>query len=173
MKVKHFHLLILILVLHFPLWGQTYNPQQIELAERLQSLANNAVPEIAYIQTSKDIYEIGEDLWFKVYLLDAHSLVPSLLSKTLYLQLLNESTKKAVWEEKYEIQNGFSSGRVFLTKTLPEGDYLLAAYTPNSSFNDTTEFKAVRRIKLKDDIISGPLIKAEFDKAFYNLNDSC
>jgi hypothetical protein len=152
--------------------AQTYSPQQIDLAERLESLANSAVPEIAYIQTSKDIYEIGEDLWFKVYLLDAHSLVPSLLSKTLYLQLLNESTKKAVWEEKYDIQNGFSTGRAFLAKTLPEGDYLLVAYTPFSFFNDTTELKAVRRIKVIDDIISGPLIKAEFDKAFYNLNDT-
>jgi hypothetical protein len=172
MDKKYFLLFILIIVLHFPLQGQNYSPQQIELAERLQSLAKNAIPEIAYIQTSKDIYEIGEDLWFKVYLLDAHSLVPSLLSKTLYLQLLNESTKKAVWEEKYEIQNGFSYGRIFLAKTLPEGDYLLAAYTPNSFYNDTTEFKAVRRIKLKADIISVPFINAEFDKAFYNLNDS-
>jgi hypothetical protein len=172
MSKKYYLLFILYTALHFPLQAQTYNPQQIKLAERLDSLANNIAPEIAYIQTSKDIYEIGEDLWFKVYLLDAHLLVPSLLSKTLYLQLLNESTKKAVWEEKYEIQNGFSSGRLFLSKTLPEGDYLLAVYTPNSFFNDTTEFKAVRRIKLKDDIISGPLIKADFDKAYYNFNDS-
>src|SRR5664280_2736423 len=38
MKIKHFTLLILLLVLHFPLQGQTYSPHQIELteAERFQ-----------------------------------------------------------------------------------------------------------------------------------------
>lgn len=30
-------------------------------------------PELIYIQTSKDIYETGEDLWFKAYQLDAQS----------------------------------------------------------------------------------------------------
>src|SRR5450759_39388 len=38
MKIKHFPLLILILVLHFSLQAQTHNPHQIELteAERFQ-----------------------------------------------------------------------------------------------------------------------------------------
>jgi len=38
MKIKHFTLLILVLVLHFPLQGQTNSPYQIELteAERFQ-----------------------------------------------------------------------------------------------------------------------------------------
>jgi hypothetical protein len=151
---KRFILLFLTIVLLLPVRAQSYNTQQIELAERLHSLASNTPPELAYIQTSKDIYETGENLWFKVYLLDAQYLVPSLLSKTLYLQLLNENTRKIVWEEKYEIQNGFADGRVYLESTLPEGNYFLAAYTPNSIINDTTEFKAIRRIKIVTDITS-------------------
>jgi hypothetical protein len=146
--------MFITIVTFFPVYAQSYNPQQIELAERLNSLAKNAPPELAYIQTSKDIYETGEDLWFKVYLLDAQYLIPSLLSKTLYLQLLNESTRKAVWQEKYEIENGFANGQVYLDNTLPEGNYILAAYTPNSFFGDTTEFYAVRRIKVVGDITS-------------------
>ncbi len=152
MKRKHFLLLILILVLHFPLQAQTYSSKQIELAERLDSLATNAPPESAYIQTSKDIYETGEDLWFKVYLLNSQTLIPSLLSNTLYLQLVKEDNKKIVWQEKYEIQNGFADGRVYLESALPEGDYLLEAFTPHSIFNDITEFSAVRKIRIKTDI---------------------
>jgi hypothetical protein len=152
---KRFPLILFITFLFLPVLTQSYNPQQIELAERLHSLSKNAPPELAYIQTSKDIYETGEDLWFKVYLLDAQYLIPSLLSKTLYLQLSNEPTKKAVWQEKYEIQNGFADGRVNLKSNLAEGDYLLAAYTANSFFNDSAEFYAVRRIKVITDIASG------------------
>jgi hypothetical protein len=92
-----------------PVFAQSFSPQQITLAERIESVAINMLPELAYIQTSKDIYETGEDLWFKVYLLDTQSLIPSLHSKTLYLQLLEETSKEPVWEEKYEIQNGFSN----------------------------------------------------------------
>jgi hypothetical protein len=142
------------LTLFLSLRAQSYSAQQIELAERLHSLAKNAPPELAYIQTSKDIYETGEDLWFKVYLLDAQYLIPSMLSKTLYLQLLNESTKKAVWQEKYEIENGCANGQVYIDNNLPEGNYVLAAYTQYSFFGDTTEFYAVRRIKVVTDITS-------------------
>jgi hypothetical protein len=150
--IERFFLSLITFSLFTAVQAQTYNPQQIELAERLDSLARNAAPEIAYIQTSKDIYETGEDLWFKVYLLDAQSLIPSLLSKTLYLQLLAEDTRKIFWQEKYEIQNGFADGKVYLKSTMPEGNYFLAAYTPNSFFNDSSEFKILKLVKVVNDI---------------------
>ena len=172
LKNKRFILTLIILTFLCSAYAQSYSPQQIELAERLHSLANNAPPEIAYVQTSKDIYETGEDLWFKVYLLDAQYLVPSLRSKTLYLQLLKEDTKKAICEEKYEIQNGFVNSRVYLESTLQEGDYLLAVYTQNSYFNNNPEFKAVRRIKIKTDISSSGPITAKFEKAVFDDSDT-
>ena len=171
-SVKYFLLTVSISLFPYTAWAQSYNNQQIELAEQLHSLSKKASPELAYIQTNKDIYETGEDLWFKVYLLDSQYLIPSLLSKTLYLQLLDESTKTAVWQEKYEVLDGFANGRVYIAGTLPEGDYLLTAYTPNSFFNDTCEFYAIRKIKVRTDITSRPSITAKFDKPFYNRNDT-
>ncbi len=170
--VRCFLLLISINLLTITAWAQSYNNQQIQLAEQLESLSKNVAPELAYIQTSKDIFETGEDLWFKVYLLDSHTLCPSELSKTLYLQLLSESTKKAAWQEKYEIQNGFSNGRVYLASTLAEGDYILTAYTPNSFFNNTSEYYAIKKIKVIADLTYRPSITAKFDKPFYNRNDT-
>jgi len=163
MKIKFFILIFLKIILFLPVWALSFNPQQAELAERLNALAQNTPPELAYVQTSKDIYETGEDLWFKVYLLDAQYLIPSGLSQTLYLQLLNETSKKAVWQEKYEIQNGFADGRVYLDNNLAEGYYLLEAFTPNSFFDDTTEFHAVRRIKVVTDITSHSSVPAKHD----------
>ena len=153
-NIKHFILLTLFIVIALPGPAQKYSGKEIELIERLDTIAKNVPPELAYIQTSKDIYETGEDLWFKVYLLDAQFLTPSDMSNTLYLQLLNEASRKVVWQEKYEILNGTSNGKVYLESSLTGGDYLLAAYTPNSFFNDTTEFKAVRRIKVTTDVTS-------------------
>ena len=153
-KYRNFAIGLIFIVLPIPVNAQSISSQQIELAERLDSLTKNSAPEIGYIQTSKDIYETGEDLWFKVYLLNARYLVPSLLSKTLYLHLLNENTKKVFWQEKYEIKKGFADGQVYLETTLPEGNYLLEAFTPNSLFNDSSEFKALKRIKVVNEISS-------------------
>jgi hypothetical protein len=86
---KRFIIILFAIGWFFPASAQSYTASQSELTVRLDSLAKNSPSEIAYIQTSKDIYETGEDLWFKVYLLDAQYLVPSEMSKTLYLQLLN------------------------------------------------------------------------------------
>ena len=101
--IERFLLSLVTFSLFITVQAQTYSPQQIKLAERFDSLAKNAPREAAYIQTSKDIYETGEDLWFKVYLLNSSTLRPSELSKTLYLQLVKEDTKKTVWQEMYGI----------------------------------------------------------------------
>jgi len=148
--------LLLFFLLFFPVFSQTDNPATEKLIEQFRSLAQNSPSELAYIQTSKGIYEAGEDLWFKVWLLDAQWFTPSVRSKTLYLQVINEETNQAFWQEKYEITNGFADGHVFLPDSLTEGNYLLAAYTQHSFFNDSTELKALRRIQVRKDMNSRP-----------------
>ena len=67
--------------------------------------------ECIYLQTSKGIYEAGEDLWFKAYQLDVQTFGLSDKSKTLYLQMIN-SKDSVVWQEKYQdgIANGIKGG---------------------------------------------------------------
>ncbi|MDB2385225.1 hypothetical protein N9V96_02005 [Polaribacter sp.] len=57
------------------------------------------ISENIYLQTSKGIYETGEDLWFKAYILNSQTLLPSLQSETLFLTLTNIKTKAVVWQE--------------------------------------------------------------------------
>lgn len=84
--------------------------------------------ELIYLQTSKGIYETGEDLWFKAYQFDAQSFGLSDRSKTLYLQMV-DSEDSVVWREKYPIENGIADGHVYVDEKLPEGDYSLEGYT--------------------------------------------
>lgn len=67
--------------------------------------------ECIYLQTSKGIYEAGEDLWFKAYQLDVQTFGLSDKSKTLYLQMINPNDS-VVWQEKYQdgIANGIKGG---------------------------------------------------------------
>ena len=59
-------------------------------------------PDMLYIFPNKDIYETGEDMWFKAYLMDKQTLALSDRSQTLYL-LLRSETGEVVWHEKYPL----------------------------------------------------------------------
>lgn len=143
-----------------------------ELAEKYENTSINAAPELVYIQTSKDIYETGEDLWFKAYVLNSQTFSPSTLSKTLYLQLINEKTKESAWQEKYEINDGFSDGRILLRENLEEGIFLIQAFTANSYFADSSQFTAFRRIKVVNDISNLGFVRTEFEKPDFITPDS-
>lgn len=164
----------LFVILFLPCFSQSKNSvMDIDtLAFQCLSLSQNSPGEMIYLQTSKGIYETGEDLWFKAYMLGTHYFAPSPLSQTLYLQMVNEKTGKAVWQEKYEIQNGFANGHVFLQDTLTEGDYLLEAYTGHSFFNDSSEFNSIRKIIVKKDINPRPSFTATFNQPFYKTGDT-
>ncbi|WP_418604213.1 hypothetical protein [Hwangdonia sp.] len=123
-----------------------------QLANQLHEVSKNHVSESVYVQTSKGIYETGEDLWFKGYVLNSQYLTPSIQSKTLYVQLLDSQTKKAVWEEKYEITNGFVDGHIYVQDTLQEDRYTLAAYIRYSFYNDKQPITSIRELQIVKNI---------------------
>lgn len=132
--------------------GQTPDSSQVKLVERYHYFSDRAPAEVIYIQTSKDYYETGEDLWFKAYILDSRLLMPSPRSSTLYVLLMAEGTRKVVSQEYYSIENGISPGHIYITPGLPDGNYLLTAFTANSLARDNSEFRSLKRIRIVKDI---------------------
>ncbi|WP_242135620.1 hypothetical protein [Aestuariivivens marinum] len=124
------------------------------LVSKLEAVSKNKAIESVYLQTSKGIYETGEDLWFKGYVLDSRYLTLSEKSKTLYVQLIEDISKKPVWEERYEIEYGFVDGHIYVHDSLQDGNYTLAAYTPHSFFNDGQPIKSVRQLRIAKNITS-------------------
>lgn len=122
------------------------------LSEQLQSISKNYNTDAVYLQTSKNIYETEEDLWFKGYVLDAQHFTPSNRSKILFVQLIEDKTDKVVWEKKYEIENGFINGHLFLKNDLAEGIYTLAAYSKYSFSSNSKEFYAAKKIEIQKTI---------------------
>src|SRR6218665_2354430 len=119
-----------------PSYAQVKTDGSDQLAENLQKATQNVFADVVYIQTSKNIYETEEDVWFKGYVLDGQYFTPSMRSKTLFLQLIEDKTDNVVWEKKYEIENGFVNGHLFLENSLPEGNYTLAGYSAYSFFKE-------------------------------------
>lgn len=119
-------------------------------ASSAQRFSSN-LSDVVYLQTSKGIYETGEDVWFKAYLFDAQSFGFSDRSKTLYLQMVDKKDS-VVWQEKYPIENGIAEGHVYIDEKLTEGAYSLEGYTRYSFRNDTTGWLPGRTIRIVGNI---------------------
>ena len=146
-------------------FSQTYSP----ILENLNTLSSRNQHDLIYIQLSKGIYETGEDLWFKTYVLDNQHFMPSAKSKVLHVKVINEDSLKTVWEEKYEIVRGFADGHIYLGDTLSEGNYRLIAYTENSGYKGHKEYRGSRKLKIVGSIANKLNVKKEYVKKFDTL----
>lgn len=113
---------------------------------------NNHATEEVYLQTDKNIYETGENLWFKGYVLNAQTFSPSLKSKTLYVSMLQLPDKKMVWQEKYTVTSGFTNGHIYVNDTLQPGEYIIVAQTGYSVNHEEPLITSTRRIEVIKDI---------------------
>lgn len=112
------------------------------------SFLNSIPQESIYLQTSKNIYESGEDLWFKGYVLNSQSLLLSDKCQTMYISLLKLPDRETVWQEKYVVNNGFVDGHLYVNDSLSSGEYALVGFTPNSVRSEQADIKSFRKIQV-------------------------
>jgi hypothetical protein len=85
--------------------------------------------EKVYLQFDKPYYSIGDDIWFKAYVVNCENNELSTMSKILYVDLVDErdSVHKTV---VLPLANGLANGDIKLTNTLVDaGTYHVRAYT--------------------------------------------
>ncbi|RLD28862.1 MAG: hypothetical protein DRI73_11295 [Bacteroidetes bacterium] len=97
------------------------------MAESSENNIKNYREEL-YIQTDRDLYIIGEQVWLKVFKLDALNNKPNNLSKVVYIELIN-SAGFPVKQIKISSRKKSESVSFNLSDTLSSGNYLLRAYT--------------------------------------------
>ena len=84
--------------------------------------------ESLYLQTDRDLYVAGEEVWIKVYKLDARGKQPDDFSKVVYIELLNQAGYP-VNQVKLHVPEKSGSLGITLSDTLSSGNYLIRAYT--------------------------------------------
>jgi TonB-dependent SusC/RagA subfamily outer membrane receptor len=128
MKTKAFYLLASLL-LSFGLFSFIRDEDPLQkLLLSFQKYTTSHIQEKIYIHTDKPYYAIGDDIWFKAYVVDAQDLTPTSQSNILYVDLINgrDSVKKTL---RIPLTAGFGSGNFELKDSLIEGNYRLRAYT--------------------------------------------
>jgi hypothetical protein len=142
----------------------------------IDSLRNNFIRQLQlfpqekiYVQTDRQTYRGGETLWFKVYLTDAVVHYPSELSRFVYIELISPK-KVVVRREKIRIAPNESCGQIELSPTLPEGNYILRAYSGALYGMDEDYFfhKNIRlRSSVPDDTKEVKLPREDYDLSFF------
>jgi hypothetical protein len=101
---------------------------------------NSGCNERAYLQTDKDIYIASENLLFKCYLFNAKSSKHEIRSKYAYFVIRNEQNN-LISRIQIQLENGLSSGSIYLSDTLSTGHYQLVVYTNYMrNFGETSFF---------------------------------
>lgn len=98
-----------------------------ELLKKLEEFSKKNPTEKVYLHLDKPYYAIGDNIWFKAYVVDGNTM-PTQISRILYVELINEkdSVKKQL---RLPLQSGISWGDFKLSDSLSEGNYRIRAYT--------------------------------------------
>lgn len=87
-----------------------------------------ALQERVFIHTDKDVYMMGEQLLFKAYLLMGNPLLMDEASKVLHVEIVDPSGYSLL-HKVFPLENGKSSGAIFLGPELNTKDFIVKAYT--------------------------------------------
>lgn len=126
-RVKY--ILIYFLIITFFIGAVTEDKSFIfHLTKQLKNYIEKLPEEKVYLQTDKNRYRPGENIWFKAHVVEPTNNNPSFYSKTLNIFLVDERGNEII-DEKFIINNGIVNGNLPLDSTFADGDYKLIAYS--------------------------------------------
>ena len=102
--------------------------QQIEVEENINAQLEAYPQEKIHLHTDRDFYVPGEKIWFKAYVVDAHSHLHPTYSQYVYVELIS-TADTLVNRVMVSQTGGMFYGHLLLSNIIPEGDYTLRAYT--------------------------------------------
>ncbi|WP_133575368.1 carboxypeptidase-like regulatory domain-containing protein [Pedobacter metabolipauper] len=98
------------------------------LIKKMQDYTEKYPQEKVHLHLDKPYYAVGDDIWFKAYVINSQTSKPSSISGILYVELINE--KDSVKQQlKLPLMDGISWGDFKLPDTFTEGNYRIRAYT--------------------------------------------
>ncbi len=119
----------------------------VSLGQRITGMATlmrDNYPEKIYIQTDRPIYNLYDTIWYKVWVMQAGTLLPTGKSQLVYIDLINE-TNRVTQTAQYTLSGGSANGQFVLTKAIQDkGIYRIRAYTRwQKNFGDSACFEKI------------------------------
>lgn len=143
MKQKFLNSMFFVLAyfaLGFVIISSTYQDKLMQIINSFHAWQFYIPHEKLYIHTDKDYYTIGENIWFKGYLVNGQNQTDT-LSRIVYAELINEDLE-IVGERMLKVEKFTCNGDFVIPDTLAPGTYQLRAYTNYMrNFDDDFFFK--------------------------------
>ncbi|TLP78774.1 hypothetical protein [Maribacter sp. ACAM166] len=105
-----------------------------KITDSLEKYYDMDGPEKAFLETDKDMYVLGDTIWFKTYVVDGITHQASKKSKVAYVEMLNDNDS-IVEKRRLFVEGTSGFGDILLSKMLNTGAYRLRTYT-NYMLND-------------------------------------
>ena len=142
-KTKTLHFIFLSLLLSSFQWVSAQDDVIEKLKDQFEHVATQSLREKLYVQTDKNFYTTGETIWFKVYAVDGIFNKPLDLSKTVYVEMIDEN-RHPLLQGKIPMNESTGSGSFIVPASIRSDNYVFRAYTnwmkndgPNLFFEKT------------------------------------
>ncbi|MEL6556874.1 MAG: TonB-dependent receptor plug domain-containing protein [Bacteroidota bacterium] len=142
--------------------------QQVDPAARLTQYIASRPQEKLFVHLDKPFYSVSDEIWFKVYLVDAMNHLPRKAS-VVYVELINNQ-EEIVAKRNIQVVNGGGFGDIVIPDlSLPSGEYVLRAYTSYMrNFDDSFFF--YQKINLIDGMEQADPEKQTADASSINID---
>lgn len=125
--------------------------------------------EKVYIHTNHVFFKPGEQLYFKVYLMNAQDQTPSEQSDVVYVEIINPAGN-VLQKMNYKVEDGYTEGSFDFSEQATGGVYKIRAYTTWMQNEKETVF-FTKEITLQQVIAPRILMKLDFPMKGYGPGD--
>ena len=123
-------------------FGQALNPDSvISYFDKQMSIYPQ---EKIFIHTDKSYYLSGEKIWLRTHIAEARTHQPALISKYVYVELI-DPLDSVVVRKKIRNEENIYSGAISIPEDMAEGSYFLRAYTQFMQ-NVGTDYFALKNV---------------------------
>jgi hypothetical protein len=117
-----------LIILNSGVYSQVKNDILENLTWKFQSYCESFPREEIFVQSDRDIYIVGEEIRFSIFLFDRKNEKLTGTSRIAYFEILNP-VNRPVAQIRVELTDGAGSGLVVLPDTLSPGIYTIRSYT--------------------------------------------
>jgi hypothetical protein len=128
LQMKLLMTMVLIIIMDSVVYCQLKNAVLENITRRFQDYCTSFPREEIFVQTDREIYIAGEEIWFSIFLFNRQNEMLSGESRIAYFEILNP-VNRPVLQKRIGLDRGSGSGRAILPDTLSPGVYTLRAYT--------------------------------------------